>query len=91
MKIEQKETETQGEYTLIIKGQKAGELLYSVSPGRIIISHTQVNRSFEGQGLGKQLVKRAVEDARKGSYKIVPLCPFANKVIKGDSSLQDVL
>ncbi len=54
------------------------ELTYSrASDTLIIIDHTGVPDEFRGGNVGLALVSRAVEGARKGGYKILPLCPFA--------------
>lgn len=72
---------------------EVGELTYTWSgANRIIIDHTEVFGSYQGKGLGKQLVEAAVDFARKNKIKILPLCSFAKKVIErnpGDNS--DVL
>ena len=42
----------------------------------IIIDHTEVPGAMRGQGAGLALAEFAVEAARKGGWKIIPLCPF---------------
>lgn len=56
-----------------------------------IIEHTEVNPSNEGKGLGKKLVRKAVEYAREKDIKIIPLCPFAKKVFDKTPEFRDVL
>ena len=58
---------------------------------KIIIDHTEVNPKNEGKGLGKLLVAKAIEYAREKNLKIIPLCPFAKKVIDKTPEFQDVL
>jgi predicted GNAT family acetyltransferase len=58
---------------------------------QMVIEHTEVNVELEGQGVGKQLVFTAVEYARTHNLKIVPLCPFAKKVLSKETEWQDVL
>ena len=57
----------------------------------IIIEHTEVSPKLEGKGVGKQLVKTAVEYARTNNIKIIPLCPFAKSVFDRLKDWQDVL
>jgi len=59
--------------------------------GKIIIDHTDVHASLKGQGVGKQLVEKAVEFARQQSIKIFPLCPFAKSVFDKSEEFKDVL
>lgn len=58
---------------------------------RIIIDHTDVNETLKGQGIGKQMVAKAVEFARGKSIKIIPLCPFARSVFDKVKEYYDVL
>lgn len=57
----------------------------------IIIDHTEVDPSFKGKGVGKQLLYKIVEMAREKNIKILPLCPFASAMFKKLTDIQDVL
>lgn len=58
---------------------------------KIIIDHTEVNDTHNGKGFGKIMVEKAVEYAREKGIKIIPLCPFAKKVIDKTPEFQDIL
>ena len=73
-------------------GKKAGKMTYSITSGCfIIIDHTEVEPSFNGKGVGKQLLYKIVEMAREKNIKIMPLCPFANAMFQKTTDIQDVL
>ncbi len=55
------------------------------------ITHTEVDADFAGKNLGKELVKSAVEFAKENGKKIIPLCPFAKKVMDRTPEFQEVL
>ena len=40
------------------------------------LTHTKVNENLEGQGIGSQLVKFALEEIKSSGSSLVPLCPF---------------
>jgi uncharacterized protein len=64
-------------------GENIAEIVYSTDfPGRLIIEHTQVDEDFEGQGMGKELVYRAVEFAKEQKLELVVRCSFARKVLE---------
>ena len=72
------ESGSKGLYVYATEGAEPAEMTYSrASAALIIIDHTSVPDAYRGQGVGVKLVKRAVEDARAGGWKILPLCPFA--------------
>lgn len=55
------------------------ELTYSISsPTLVIADHTAVAPGHEGEGIGRLLLDKLLEDARANGFKIVPLCPFVN-------------
>lgn len=60
-------------------------------PNKIIIDHTAVYPELRERGMGKELVMAGVKLAREKGLKIVPLCPYAKKVLEGDESYSDVL
>lgn len=72
-------------------GEEIAFIVYRVSEGRMVLEHTEVDPAFNGQGLGKKLVKEAVEVARQMHYRIVPYCPYAKKVLQGNTEYSDVL
>ncbi|QJR20480.1 N-acetyltransferase [Pelagibacterium halotolerans] len=57
----------------------------------IVITHTGVPRAFEGRGFALQLVKRAVADARRANFKIVPQCPYVAVQFRRHPDWSDLL
>lgn len=78
--IRREDGETKGRYVATVDGfDGEGELTYSrANPNLIIADHTGVADSLRGQGVGKALFMRLVQDARTEGVKIVPLCPYIN-------------
>ena len=90
--IDEARSGAKGRYVARAPGKPEAELTYSVMNAHtIIIDHTGVPDEWRGMGVGKALVKRAVEDARARSVKIVPLCPFAKAQIARTPEWRDVL
>lgn len=90
--IRHEEYDTKGRYVVTAPTGEEAEMTYSrAGETRIIIDHTEVPDAFKGQGIGKALVVRAVEDARAKGLKIIPLCPFAAAQFKRHPEWQDVL
>ncbi|PTM94459.1 GNAT family N-acetyltransferase [Mycoplana dimorpha] len=76
MKIESREDGAHGRYSATVDGHEA-EMTYSrTSPRLVIIDHTGVPDALRGRGVGQALALHAVEQARAGGWKILPLCPF---------------
>ena len=76
MDIRSAENGSHGRYSVVVDGHEA-EMTYSrASPQLIIIDHTGVPDALRGRGVGQALALHAVEQARTGGWKIMPLCPF---------------
>jgi predicted GNAT family acetyltransferase len=62
-------------------GERA-ELVYERTPERLTIIHTEVPASMQGGGVGGQLVRAAVAEARRAGLQLVVRCPFAREYLK---------
>lgn len=82
MTIEHRLIGSKGIFLATEDGRKLGEMAYSVAaPDKIIIEHTEGFPGSEGRGVGLKLLEAAVAHARSMGLKIVPLCPFAHKMM----------
>ncbi|HEU4515517.1 MAG TPA: GNAT family N-acetyltransferase [Nocardioidaceae bacterium] len=57
---------------------------YKLGAGRIAFIHTEVDPTAGGRGLGRQLVREELEDARRRGLAVLPFCPYVRKVIADD-------
>jgi predicted GNAT family acetyltransferase len=92
MKIKHKDDSEYGMFYIEQNGERIAEMTYAwATKDRIIIDHTEVDSSLKGHGVGKQLVSKAVEFARKRHIKIVATCSFARRVFDQTDEYNDVL
>ncbi|MFB3387150.1 GNAT family N-acetyltransferase [Flavobacterium sp. LAR06] len=92
MEINQINDIRKGYFEAIEDGKEAGKMTYTwAGDSKFIIDHTEVNEGFNGKGVGKKLVMKAVEYARNNNLKIIPLCPFAKSVFDKTEDIRDVL
>ena len=92
LEIKQNNRETKGEFVATFDGQKAGLMTYSwAGDDKIIIDHTEVEPAYNGKGVGKAMVYKAVEFAKENNLKIIPLCPFAKATFQKNEEIRDVL
>src|SRR4051794_14572616 len=71
-----------GRFVVKVDGRRAGYATYRRNQGTIAIRHTEIDPDFEGQGLGGQLVKAMLEQAREEGYAVLPFCPFTRDYIE---------
>lgn len=92
MKIQHDEHGAKGAFYIEKNGEWIAELTYRREGQRkIVVDHTEVDKSLQDKGVGKQLVEEAVKFARKNNLLIKPTCPFAKSVLEADEDYEDVL
>jgi predicted GNAT family acetyltransferase len=73
--------EAQGRYELETEHGLA-IAVYHRQGDRLVFSHTEVPPADEGRGIGSQLVRAALDDARERGFKIVPACSFVADFVR---------
>ena len=66
-------------------------LTYRLSPDRMVLLHTEVPKSLEGQGLAAKLTRLALDFAREKQFRVVPLCPYASSFIRKHTEYHHLL
>ncbi|GAB6387923.1 GNAT family N-acetyltransferase [Stutzerimonas marianensis] len=81
----------QQRYVLEINGQALGIASYSDEGERRLFTHTEVDPSLEGQGMGSKLVREALDDTRQQGKRIVPVCEFVSAYVSRHHDWDDSL
>jgi len=68
-------------YELHVDGELAGLIRYRRKPDALALVHTEIVPRFEGRGLGRTLVARALDDIRARGLHVIPICPFVREFI----------
>ena len=92
MKIQREEHGKKGAFFIEQDGDWVAEMTYTREGQRkIIIDHTEVDDSMQGQGIGEQMVEKAVKFARDNNLLIKPTCPFVKNILESSEDYEDVL
>lgn len=91
MSITLQESASGGRYVLEENGAEAIMTYSRASAQLIIVDHTEVPEAMRGTGAGSRLAAHAVNEARKGGWKIIPLCPFLKSQIDRHPEWRDVV
>jgi len=82
MTIEHQPAGTKGRFVAVENGEELGEMTYSIAgANKIIIDHTEGFPGSEGKGVGQKLLDAAIAHAREKKLRIMPLCPFAHRMM----------
>ncbi|MEQ9469440.1 MAG: GNAT family N-acetyltransferase [Roseitalea porphyridii] len=91
MQITEENGPTGGRYIARLEGAEAEMTFSRASPTLVIIDHTGVPDALRGKGVGQALALHAVEAARAGGWKIIPLCPFFKAQAQRNPDWRDVI
>ena len=71
--------------------QRVGIAEFEDADGRWVITHTEVDPAYGGQGIARRLIEEIIAEARRTGKKIVPVCSYAEKMMTGKEEYRDVL
>jgi len=71
----------QHRFEIVVDGAVAGFSEYHDRRGVRAFMHTEVDPSYEGQGLASRLVQFELDDARSRGAPVLPYCPFVRDFI----------
>ena len=79
-------------FELLVDGRSAGELDYQVRDDTIVLTHTEIDPSHKGEGLGGELVRGALNLIRaENDLRVIPTCPYAKAWIEKHPEYRDLL
>jgi predicted GNAT family acetyltransferase len=75
--LEVTDNEAEHRYEVRVAGELAGSAYYDTADDLIVFTHTEVDESFEGHGVGSALARGALDDVRAdGRRRVIARCPF---------------
>lgn len=78
-------------YEILDDGVVAGFVQYNMRGGRLFLVHTEIREEFSGRGLATQLIRGALDDARRRNLRVVPICPFVETFIEKHPDYDDLV
>lgn len=78
-----------GRFDILVDGQPAGFTEYRRSGSTISLTHTEIDPSFEGRGLGSVLVRDALDAARAEGRSV--FCSFVRRFIQRHPEYVDLV
>jgi uncharacterized protein len=93
IKIERQDSGTHGRYVGRILGiDGEAEITFTRrGPNLISADHTGAPDSMKGSGVALALVEFMIADARKGGFKIIPICRYVRAQYRKHPEWQDVM
>lgn len=74
-----------------IDGELAGFEDYSLDDDTITFLHTETRPAFQGQGVGRELVFAALDEARDRGLMVIPQCTYVASTIAKNPDYLDLV
>lgn len=81
----------QSRYELRVDDAVAGVVEYSDKGDYVELTHTEIDPSHEGEGLGSQLARAVLDSLRNENRAVIPSCPFINSYLKRHPEYADLV
>jgi predicted GNAT family acetyltransferase len=90
--VEIRDNTEEQRFEALVDGGVVGYARYQLSSGVITFLHTEVDPSYEGQGIGSTLARRALDQVRDdGELKMRLLCPFFRSYVARHDEYADLV
>ena len=90
--VEVSNNEADKRYEARVDGELAGAAYYDTADDLIVFTHTEVDDTFEGHGVGSTLARAALDDVRAdGRRRVIARCPFIRGWIDRHPEYKDLL
>jgi uncharacterized protein len=83
---------TLNRYELLVDGEHVGAADYQVRDNVLTFVHTEIDPAHEGEGLGSELARGALNLVRADTeYRVRATCPFINAYLEKHPEYKDLL
>ena len=84
--------EAEQRYEARVEGELVGSAFYELADDLIVFTHTEVDDAYEGDGVGSELARGALDDVRvDGRRRVVARCSFIRGWIERHPDYQALL
>ncbi len=80
-----------GRFEVTVDGQLAGFAAYHQVGQNLDFTHTEVDDSYEGQGVGSALIRAALDSSRERRLGVLPHCPFVRSFVERHSEYLELV
>jgi predicted GNAT family acetyltransferase len=78
-------------YEVLLDGESVGFAAYHHTADGVLLPHAEVRPELNGQGIGSELAKGALDDIRRQGLRAVPLCPFIVDYVRRHPEYNDLV
>jgi len=91
MNVQVQDNPARHRFEILADGEVAGLAAYRVRDGVVVVTHSEVDPRFRGQGLASELARQTLDTLRERGEKVVPACPFFAKFVAEHPEYDDIV
>lgn len=78
-------------FEILVDGSIAGFAAYQMQPDTVVFTHTEIDATYQGKGVGGDLVRAALDEVRERGEWVVARCPFVAAYIDRHPQYADLV
>jgi uncharacterized protein len=78
-------------FEIYADGELAGFTAYRPQEREYAFTHTEIDPSYEGKGLGSVLARGALDEMRARGLGVLPYCPFVRRFVQRHPAYLDLV
>jgi len=86
-----RDNEVEDQFEVLVDGTPAGILTYSMEDGNYALNHEEIDPSYQGLGMGSQLVSHVLDQIRSKGLGALPYCPFVLSFMQRHPEYHDLV
>ena len=91
MNVQVQDNPGQRRFEILVDGTQAGLASYRVRDGVVIVTHSEIDPAYRGQGLANELARQTLDTIRDRGEQVVPACPFFAKYVSEHHEYDDIV
>ena len=78
-------------FEISVDGEPAGFAAYRLRDDAVVITHSEVDPRFKGQGVGGELARQTLDLLRERGARVVTACPFFAAYVRRHHEYDDMI
>lgn len=91
MDVQVQDSPARSRFEILVGGELAGMAAYRLSDGRVVVTHSEIDPKFRGQGLAGELARQTLDTIRQRGEQVVPRCPFFARYVAEHPEYDDIV
>jgi predicted GNAT family acetyltransferase len=89
--VEVRDNSSRSRYEILVDNELVGFSEYVEHGAQVDFVHTEIRDDYAGRGLASEVIRRALDDARRRGWHVLPYCRFVRGFMEKNSEYRDLV